>query len=130
MPRGDRLPGRVELAQVRVEKLLACYGVQSKTGRAAERLGLGQDPLGLGAARRARVREAGIHAGRRDRPRTVGGAEAGEEDEVARAYDGAGVAERHGACGRYDFLAHVAAGPRSDDVYRDEPAHAAEIARV
>src|SRR5206468_5711447 len=72
---------------------------------------------------------AGIDAARRDRPRTVGGAEAGEEDELARAYDGAGVAERHGACGRYDFLADFAAGPHSDHVYLDEPAHDAEVAR-
>ena len=84
---------------------MAGHGVQPEAGRAAKRLGLSQDPLGLRADRRAGVREVRVHAGRRDRPSGVGGAEAGEEDEIARAYDGAGMAERHRAGGRHDLLA-------------------------
>src|SRR5439155_23196111 len=91
--RRDRAERRVELAQVRVEELLASDGVELRTGGATERVGLLENPLGLRAHRGAGVREAAIDARLGDDAVAGGRAQSREEQQIAGANGGAGVAD-------------------------------------
>src|SRR5437879_9979545 len=91
--RGDRTERRIELAQVRVEELLAGRGAELGAGRATERVGLLEDPLGLHAEGRAGVGESVIDARLRDHAIARGREEPREEQQIASANGRARVAD-------------------------------------